>query len=300
MVQYPMQRIAVTAGFAIYNPFATNPSMHYAIDISRTQPQSYNVNAAHDGRVIMSFYDSAGGNMIAIQGYYNEKKDIITRYAHLSIRSVYTGDTVTRGQMIGIQGNTGTASTAQHLHFETWIVPKNYSYTYNDKQKYAVDPISVCQLFEGQEFLSDAETFNYKAIPYPEPTVALQDITDGKVTFVGDVPMYYYPSEQYMPFTAGYNRSKKYVTDFFYDTVFSCTKTSENAGKTWAYMSTARGMVWVPILAGKSILTGVGADSGQDCVEEKQKIAALEKELQTYKVAMEQIEEILSGSIGGR
>jgi len=124
-----MQRIGVTASFAIYNPFATTPSMHYAIDISRTQPQSFNVFAAHDGRCIMSLFDAAGGNMIALQGYYNEKKDIITRYAHLSIRSVYKNDTVTRGQIIGVQGNTGSATTGQHLHFETWIVPKNYTYT---------------------------------------------------------------------------------------------------------------------------------------------------------------------------
>lgn len=295
MVQYPMQRIGVTAGFAIYNPFGASPSMHYAIDISRTQPQSYNVSAAHDGRVILSLYDTSGGNIIGIQGYYNDKKDIITRYAHLSIRSVFKGDTVTRGQMLGIQGNTGTATTGQHLHFETWIVPKNYTYSFGDRKKYAVDPLSVCQLMDGQEFVSDAETFNYKAIPYPTPDLSITDVTEGKVTFVGDVPMYFFPGAEYSPFVADYNRSKKSVTDFFYDTVFSCTKICMINGARWALIVTARGDVWVPILDGKSILTGTGISTDPPASNCDEQVAQLMQELESYKAAVSELTNIISG-----
>jgi murein DD-endopeptidase MepM/ murein hydrolase activator NlpD len=288
-----MQRIGVTAGFAIYNPLDTSPTMHYAIDISRTQPVTYNVFAAHDGKVIMSIYDAAGGNMIAIQGCYNEKKDIITRYAHLSIRSVFKGDTVARGAVIGIQGNTGTATTGQHLHFETWIVPKNYTYAYSDRQKYAVDPISVCQLLEGQEFLSDAETFNYKAVPYPEPQLTLRDASGGKVTLVGDAPMYFFPGCQYSPYVAGYNRGKKYITDFFYDTVFPSKKTCRIDGAQWALVDTARGDVWVPILDGKSILTCVNDDPEAPDSDAGQ-LAQMQQELDLYRTAVDDLTQIIS------
>jgi len=295
MIQFPMQRIGVSAGFAIYNPFATTPTMHYAIDISRTQPETYNVFAANDGKVIMSLHDSAGGNMIAIQGFFNDKKDIITRYAHLAVRSVFYGDTVTRGQIIGIQGNTGTATTAQHLHFETWIVPKNYKYVYADRQKYAVDPLGVCQLLEKQIFLSDAETFNFQAIPYPDPKAALSDVVGGKVTIVGNVQMYLYPDEKYSPFIAGYNRSKKYVSDFFYDTVFPCTKTCSNNKKTWALITTARGDVWLPVIDGKSILTGAGPGIPLPPAgaTESDEVARLKTELDAYKIAMNELDDII-------
>ena len=295
MVQYPMQRIAVTAGFAMYNPFATNPSMHYAIDISRTQPQSFNVHAANDGKVVLSLYDSAGGNIIAIQGYYNEKKDIVTRYAHLSIRSVFRGDTVTRGQVIGIQGNTGTATTGQHLHFETWIVPKNYTYSFSDRPKYTVDPISVCQLLENQIFVSDAETLNYEAIPYPVPDIAATDVIEGKVTVVGDLEMHFFPGSSYMPYVSGYNRSKKYVSDYFYDTVFPCTKNCIIEGQRWALINTARGDVWVQIINGKSVLTAANiCPDIQDTAECEQRLAETKQELEIYKNAVSELNETIS------
>ena len=295
MVQYPMQRVAVTAGFAMYNPFASNPSMHYAIDISRTQPESFNVYAANEGKVVLSLYDSSGGNMIAIQGYYNEKKDIITRYAHLSIRSVFKGDTVTRGQVIGIQGNTGTATTGQHLHFETWIVPKNYSYSFADRSKYAVDPVSICQLLDSQIFMSDAETFNYEALPYPLPDIAATDVVEGKVTVVGDLEMYFAPGSRYMPCVSGYNRGKKYISDYFYDTVFTCTKTCTIEGQRWALVNTARGDVWVQIINGKSVLTAANINPvTQDSAECEEQLAQVKQELEIYKNAVLDLNGIIS------
>jgi murein DD-endopeptidase MepM/ murein hydrolase activator NlpD len=39
-------------------------------------------------------------------------------YAHLSQRSVNVGDAVSRGQTIGVVGNTGCGSCGTHLHFE--------------------------------------------------------------------------------------------------------------------------------------------------------------------------------------
>ncbi len=256
MVQYPMQRIGVTASFDMYNPFSATPSMHYAIDISRTQPKTFDVYAAHDGKVILSLFDSGGGNMIGLQGAYNDQLDIITRYAHLSVRSVAKGESVVRGVKIGVQGATGSQITAQHLHFETWLVPKGYSYNFNDRPKYAVDPLGICKLLEGQQFVQDADTFNYAAFKSPDPAISTVSLTNGKVTVIGSVPMYIFPDDTCSPIVSGYNRSKKYILDFFSQNSYTATKSyTTSAGAQWANISTAYGPLWLPIIKDKSILT---------------------------------------------
>lgn len=77
------------------------------------------VVAAHDGLVMLAKtggWNGGYGNYIIIMTEYNGRK-IQTIYGHLSKVLVNPGDTVTRGQLIGLVGSTGN-STGPHLHFE--------------------------------------------------------------------------------------------------------------------------------------------------------------------------------------
>lgn len=69
--------------------------------------------ASGDGKVIESAYNSVNGHYVFIQ----HGNHIITRYLHLSKRSVNRGDRVRQGQTIGLVGSTGLA-TGPHLHYE--------------------------------------------------------------------------------------------------------------------------------------------------------------------------------------
>jgi murein DD-endopeptidase MepM/ murein hydrolase activator NlpD len=71
------------------------------------------VFAAKEGTVIEAQENGGYGLNIVIQHHDGTK----TRYAHLNHISVYVGQRVLRGELIGRVGETGR-STGPHLHFE--------------------------------------------------------------------------------------------------------------------------------------------------------------------------------------
>ena len=78
-------------------------------------PTGTKVKSVDDGVVVRSSPVAQGGgygNFIVIK-----HKDFYSAYGHLSKREVNKGDTVKKGQLIGLVGSTGL-STGPHLHFE--------------------------------------------------------------------------------------------------------------------------------------------------------------------------------------
>ncbi|MCA1032283.1 M23 family metallopeptidase [Bacillus timonensis] len=87
--------------------------MHKGIDIAR--PSSRTIKAADNGTVVSAGWDGGYGNKIVI----DHNNGLRTVYAHLSSFSVRVGQTVSKGQAIGVMGSTGN-STGVHLHFEVY------------------------------------------------------------------------------------------------------------------------------------------------------------------------------------
>lgn len=115
-------------------------SFHNALDISGTGLGSP-IYAARDGEVIeietgcenIGYYRSQCGGTYGNYVIINHKNGYYTMYAHmLQNVSVNVGDTVSRGQILGYMGSSGS-STGPHLHFGvstgepnqggTWINP---------------------------------------------------------------------------------------------------------------------------------------------------------------------------------
>ncbi|TYS50250.1 peptidoglycan DD-metalloendopeptidase family protein [Bacillus infantis] len=108
-------------------------TFHAGVDIAKSG--TVPVVAAANGVVIRSYYSSSYGNVVFIS-HSIEGQVYTTVYAHLSSRSIGTGATVSKGQQIGIMGNTGD-SQGQHLHFELHRGPWNAS------KSNAINPIGI-------------------------------------------------------------------------------------------------------------------------------------------------------------
>ncbi|MGI6600345.1 MAG: murein hydrolase activator EnvC family protein [Dethiobacteria bacterium] len=98
------------------HPIDQYRDFHRGIDISTAGT----IFAADSGRVILAQYNNSYGNYIII----DHGNGFTTLYAHLSVISVRVGQSVSRGQCIGIAGSTGN-STGPHLHFEVRVNGKH-------------------------------------------------------------------------------------------------------------------------------------------------------------------------------
>ena len=72
-----------------------------------------NVNSSFEGFVVRNEFHQGMGNTLGIRN-----GNILALYAHLSEINVSMGAIVKKEELIAKSGNTGSASTSPHLHFE--------------------------------------------------------------------------------------------------------------------------------------------------------------------------------------
>ncbi|MFC4812362.1 glucosaminidase domain-containing protein [Paenibacillus sp. GCM10023250] len=122
-IYHPDLENLITDGFGErVHPVTGERSFHTGIDIG--VPIGTPVSSSQDGVVTSVIYPKAtdpdalntGGINVAIEST-DEEMPGTTRYLHLSNALVGPGQTVKKGQIIGLSGNTGR-STGPHLHFE--------------------------------------------------------------------------------------------------------------------------------------------------------------------------------------
>jgi murein DD-endopeptidase MepM/ murein hydrolase activator NlpD len=107
---------AIRGGFGVrHNPFGGPGSeFHKGQDISAAYGSQ--VIATADGVVVIAGWLRGYGNVV----YVDHGNGISTRYGHLSHIDVTVGQTVKRGDNLGLVGSTGR-STGPHLHYEVRI-----------------------------------------------------------------------------------------------------------------------------------------------------------------------------------
>lgn len=124
-LRYPLDRLHITSSYGSrIHPITGKRKTHYGVDYG--SPRGTPVYAVAEGTVIVSSYDDASGNKIAIK----HRDGSSSWYLHLHKRGVGQGAHVNARQVIGQVGSTGR-STGPHLHFGfkdakgAWMNPLN-------------------------------------------------------------------------------------------------------------------------------------------------------------------------------
>lgn len=116
-LSWPLASFVLTQPFGptsvlLEPPYGTYKHFHTGVDISAALGTP--VMAAADGLVVAVGHSNFGyGNYVVIA----HGGGIATLYAHLLQTDANVGDSVVRGQVIGLEGSTGF-STGPHVHFE--------------------------------------------------------------------------------------------------------------------------------------------------------------------------------------
>ena len=120
------------------SPFTGQPQHHTGIDIAA--PPGTPIRAPADGVVTFAGTLPGYGHALVLTHGYGFK----TFYGHNQRNQVSKGQTVKRGQVIALVGNTGY-STGAHLHYEVLLNDQPH-----DPLKYVVDEVQRAQALRGR------------------------------------------------------------------------------------------------------------------------------------------------------
>lgn len=120
---HPCPGSYITSYFGEYR--SPSDPAHKGMDFG-TGGQAVPTYAAADGTVVIAGWSNSAGNWVVI----NHGNGLVTKYMHHSALCVSAGQRVTKGQQIGLTGNTGN-SFGVHLHFQVEVNgvavdPRNY------------------------------------------------------------------------------------------------------------------------------------------------------------------------------
>lgn len=124
--QYPMNNAYVCGNdwSQYYRARPARPD-HVGIDIASHNGDN-RILAAADGTIVKTGYNSSNGYYVIIK-HTLSGKTVYSFYAHLS-SITRTSGFVSKGQQVGVMGNTGSASAGAHLHFA--VVDKLWNGSY--------------------------------------------------------------------------------------------------------------------------------------------------------------------------
>ncbi len=165
--QFPMNNVQLLNQNCLFGKrtFTLNGKLasdfHFGNDYMGLNTGSEQIVAPADGKCIyLTENDGTGCKtlILAHGGLFDDGSVLLTKHSHCSKFFVKVGELVKRDQPVAMEGMTGNAS-GNHDHTETWIVPANvwfngkkyYSYKFSDREKYAVDPLTIYHLYPHQK-----------------------------------------------------------------------------------------------------------------------------------------------------
>jgi len=108
---WPVEGVIMSSFGSRTDPFSGEGAIHTGVDLQA--PMGTPVHAAADGIVVFAEWSGGYGRLVKV----DHGNGLQTYYGHLSRLEVVTGQEIRRGDILGLSGGSGRA-TSPHLHYE--------------------------------------------------------------------------------------------------------------------------------------------------------------------------------------
>lgn len=124
-ISYPVKSVQIIQPFGFDNFMHKERGSFYTLfgdkhpGVDFELEENTPVYASFEGIVVRNEFHKGMGNVVSVRN-----GNIVALYAHLNASKVRLGFIVNTGDLVGLSGNTGAATSNAHLHFELRDISK--------------------------------------------------------------------------------------------------------------------------------------------------------------------------------
>ena len=115
-MRYPFEPKFITGRFGTLSEFRRKNGMQPHSGVDWARPEGTPIPAIANGTIVLQQWSDVLGNVSVLRVMGNDQKLYYVGFCHLKAEGLKVGTKVKEGDVIGLVGNTGSASSGAHLH----------------------------------------------------------------------------------------------------------------------------------------------------------------------------------------
>ena len=115
-MRYPFEPKFITGRFGTLSEFRRARGMQPHSGVDWARPEGTPIPSIANGTIVLQQWSDVLGNVSVLRVMGKDKKLYYIGFCHLKAEGLKVGTKVKEGDVIGLVGNTGSASSGAHLH----------------------------------------------------------------------------------------------------------------------------------------------------------------------------------------
>lgn len=115
-MRYPFEPKFITGRFGTLSEFRRARGMQAHSGVDWARPEGTPIPSIANGTIVLQQWSDVLGNVSVLRVMGKDKKLYYIGFCHLKAEALEVGTKVKEGDVIGLVGNTGSASSGAHLH----------------------------------------------------------------------------------------------------------------------------------------------------------------------------------------